>query len=35
MEHGQIVQQGSHAELVSQPGIYQQFYQYQELLSVH
>lgn len=33
MEHGRIVQQGSHAELVRQPGIYQQFYQYQELLS--
>jgi ATP-binding cassette subfamily B protein len=35
MEQGRIVQQGSHAELVSQPGIYQQFYQYQELLLVH
>jgi len=32
IEHGQIVQQGSHAQLVRQPGIYQQFYQYQELL---
>lgn len=35
MEQGRIVQQGSHAELLQQPGIYQQFYQYQELLSVH
>jgi len=33
MEHGRIVQQGSHIELVSQPGLYQQFYRYQELLS--
>ncbi len=33
-EHGEIVQQGSHAELVDQPGIYQQFYQYQELLAI-
>jgi ATP-binding cassette, subfamily B, multidrug efflux pump len=33
MEQGRIVQQGSHAELVQQPGIYQQFAQYQELLS--
>jgi ATP-binding cassette subfamily B multidrug efflux pump len=33
MEHGRIVQQGPHAQLVRQPGIYQQFYQYQELLS--
>ncbi len=33
MEHGRIVQQGSHAELVKQPGLYQQFYRYQELLS--
>jgi len=32
IEHGQIVQQGPHAQLVRQPGIYQQFYQYQELL---
>jgi ATP-binding cassette subfamily B protein len=35
MEQGCIVQQGSHSELLQQPGIYQQFYQYQELLSVH
>jgi ATP-binding cassette subfamily B protein len=33
MEHGRIVQQGSHAELIRQPGLYQQFYQYQELMS--
>lgn len=33
MEQGRIVQQGSHAELIRQPGLYQQFYQYQELLS--
>jgi ATP-binding cassette, subfamily B, multidrug efflux pump len=33
MEQGRIVQQGSHAELLREPGIYQQFYQYQELLS--
>jgi ATP-binding cassette subfamily B multidrug efflux pump len=33
MEQGRIVQQGSHTELLRQPGVYQQFYQYQELLS--
>lgn len=32
MEQGRIVQQGSHSELLQQPGVYQQFYQYQELL---
>ena len=33
MEQGQIVQQGTHTELIAQPGVYQQFSQYQELLS--
>ena len=32
MEQGRIVQQGSHQELLQQPGVYQQFYQYQELM---
>ncbi len=32
MEQGCIVQQGSHQELLQQPGVYQQFYQYQELM---
>ncbi|WP_373532575.1 ABC transporter ATP-binding protein [Vampirovibrio sp.] len=33
MEQGQIVQQGSHQALLSQPGLYQQFYEYQELVA--
>lgn len=33
MEQGQIVQQGSHQELLRQPGLYQQFYEYQELVA--
>jgi ATP-binding cassette subfamily B protein len=34
MEQGQIAQQGTHTELLAQPGLYRQFCQYQELLSV-
>lgn len=33
MEQGRIVQQGSHQELLRQPGLYRQFYEYQELLA--
>lgn len=33
MEQGRIVQQGSHEELLRQPGLYQQFYEYQELIA--
>jgi ATP-binding cassette subfamily B multidrug efflux pump len=33
MEQGQIVQQGTHTELLAQPGLYRQFCRYQELLS--
>lgn len=33
VENGQIVQSGSHRELLSQPGLYRQFYQYQEILT--
>lgn len=33
MEEGRIVQQGSHQELLRQPGLYRQFYEYQELLA--
>lgn len=33
MEQGRLIQQGTHAELLEQPGVYQQFYQYQQLLS--
>jgi ATP-binding cassette subfamily B protein len=33
MEQGRIVQQGTHLELLQQPGLYRQFYEYQELLT--
>lgn len=33
MEQGRIVQQGSHEALIQEKGLYQQFYQYQELLT--
>lgn len=33
MEQGRIVQQGTHRALLQQPGLYRQFYEYQELLS--
>lgn len=33
MEQGRIVQQGSHQQLLQQPGLYRQFYEYQELLA--
>lgn len=33
MEQGRIVQQGTHLELLRQPGLYRQFYEYQELLT--
>jgi ATP-binding cassette subfamily B protein len=33
MEQGRIVQQGSHQELLAQPGLYRQFYEYQELIA--
>jgi ATP-binding cassette subfamily B multidrug efflux pump len=33
IEHGRVVQEGPHAALVNQPGIYRRFYQYQELIS--
>jgi ATP-binding cassette subfamily B multidrug efflux pump len=32
VEQGQIVQAGSHAELLAHPGLYRQFHQYQEIL---
>lgn len=33
MEQGRIAQQGTHPELLQQPGLYRQFYEYQELLT--
>jgi ATP-binding cassette subfamily B protein len=33
VEQGRIVQSGSHSELLTQPGLYRQFYQYQEMLT--
>ncbi len=33
MEQGRIAQQGTHLELLQQPGLYRQFYEYQELLT--